>query len=237
MEYYSSLNYFSAAQSQSFGPGADPIHYADVGCNGLEQSLVSCDKDLTPTTCDHGDDVGVICEEACPTNAVTLVDGTSPWNGRVEVCLGGKWGTVCDHEWDHQDCQTICKQLAYPYLGAEAKYDAYFGQGDAHIAITQVHCGSDDVQLSDCLYSTGTDVTCSHADDASCICQDLCANGDVRLSDGNNPSEGRVEVCFNGEWGTVCDNNWSTDDGKVVCRQLGYETDGTFLHTSHILGL
>ena len=50
----------------------------------------------------------------------------------------------------------------------------------------------------------------------------LCNHGDVRLAGGSSSNVGRVEVCVNETWGTVCDDFWGVSDASVVCRQLGY---------------
>ena len=53
-----------------------------------------------------------------------------------------------------------------------------------------------------------------------------CTKGQLRLAGGNIASEGRVEICLNNLWGTVCDDSWGKSEATVVCQQLGYFIQG-----------
>jgi hypothetical protein len=56
----------------------------------------------------------------------------------------------------------------------------------------------------------------------------VCQDGQVRLMGGKtaNRADGRVEICFNDRWGTVCDDNFGVEEAAVVCRQQGFPAEG-----------
>ena len=54
-----------------------------------------------------------------------------------------------------------------------------------------------------------------------------CNDGDIMLVGGDSNAVGTVEVCYRNTWGLISDQNWDDDDAKVVCRQLGYNAEGT----------
>ena len=57
----------------------------------------------------------------------------------------------------------------------------------------------------------------------------------MRLAGGQSQNEGRVEVCFNGEWGIVAIDYWSSTRGaEVICRQLGYDVEGIYCKLNEV---
>ena len=58
-----------------------------------------------------------------------------------------------------------------------------------------------------------------------------CSLGELRLVGGQLATEGRIEVCVGGTWGTVCHDLWSYFDADVACGQLGFAKRELFLFT------
>lgn len=56
-----------------------------------------------------------------------------------------------------------------------------------------------------------------------------CSHGDVCLINGSTMFEGRVEFCYRGMWGSICDNFWDDRDAAVVCQQLHFQSSSMHL--------
>ncbi|XP_015774717.1 PREDICTED: deleted in malignant brain tumors 1 protein-like [Acropora digitifera] len=150
--------------------------------------------------------------------------------GRVEIFYNDTWGTVCDDAWDINDAHVVCRQLGFPRLASNAYTGARYGQGTGPIWMDDVACSGSESHLYDCRHRGWGSHDCTHSGDSSAVCRYGSSN--LRLANGGH-HYGRVEVYYNGEWGTVCDDSWDINDAHVVCRQLGFSSAAYRYHSAH----
>ncbi|XP_031433543.1 lysyl oxidase homolog 2A [Clupea harengus] len=164
--------------------------------------------------------------------------------GFVEVKDGGKWRQLCDAEWTGMNARVVCGMYGFPgekgfntgpyKLLSRRRKITYFG--------FSVNCTGNEENLSGCKMGRPVakkgNSTCPGGMPVvvSCVPGRAFAPSHspgfnkayraeqplVRLKGGANIGEGRVEVLKNGQWGTVCDDNWNLVAASVVCRELGY---------------
>ena len=102
--------------------------------------------------------------------AVRLVNGSTYYEGRVEVYYNGVWGTVCDNRWSTTDAQVVCKQLGFGSTGRSISQSS-FGQGSGPIWLVNVACTGSESTLASCGH-LGINITrnCDHQEDAGVRC-------------------------------------------------------------------
>ncbi|NWT69639.1 DMBT1 protein, partial [Prunella himalayana] len=155
--------------------------------------------------------------------------------GRVEISHSGGQGTVCDDGWELRDAQVVCRQLGCG-SAVSATSGASFGQGNGSIYLDDVNCTGSELSLLKCGHNGWGVHKCGHSEDAGVVCSGTtyftsCILGlfqkvvlvtpYVHLVNGRHRCEGRVEIFYRGQSGTVCDDFWDLADAQVVCRQLG----------------
>ena len=84
-----------------------------VDCNGTERSIFDCQRSslgvITDNACrDNGRAVSINCTRECYDGDTRIVGGPNFYEGRVEICRGNVWGTICDEGWDDADANITC---------------------------------------------------------------------------------------------------------------------------------
>ncbi|CAM5172526.1 unnamed protein product [Eretmochelys imbricata] len=106
-----------------------------------------------------------------PPGTVRLVHrGAGPGRGRLEILVGGQWGTVCDDFFDGRAATVVCRQLGYGQVRRVARR-AEFGQGAAlPILLDDVRCQGSERSLLECRSAPPGQHNCAHSEDVGVVC-------------------------------------------------------------------
>ena len=116
----------------------------------------------------------VTVDDARGTRTIRLVGSDNEREGRVEVYLDGKWGTVCDDGWTHQEAMVACHGLGY--MDAERSFvGGHFARPSRNVPIhyDDLSCTGDETALSQCPRNTDAHNCASdHSEDVGVRCTD-----------------------------------------------------------------
>ncbi|XP_066854961.1 scavenger receptor cysteine-rich type 1 protein M130-like [Anser cygnoides] len=176
-----------------FGQGKGRIWLHPIFCNSTEANLHDCFHfGWGKHFCSHEWDVGVTCtgkggwwywgcRARTPRTGLRLVPGTEalelrlaagrgPCEGRVEVKLRGRWGTVADDEWDMEDAEVVCQQMGCG-SAAGAYQGSQFGQRDDPISLAFINCDGNEKALWDCKIQGWGPYTSPTKYDSAVVCK------------------------------------------------------------------
>jgi hypothetical protein len=97
------------------------------------------------------------------------------------------------------------------------------------IILDDVRCRGSESSLIQCPNTGIANHNCVHYEDIVLDCRG-CIETKVRLFGGKTPYDGRVEICVNDHWVSLCAENWDDRHAAVVCRQLGHNTTSYAVH-------
>ncbi|XP_037912970.1 lysyl oxidase homolog 3B [Hermetia illucens] len=189
--------------------------------------------------------------------AIKLVGGRHDYEGNVEVLHNGKWGAICDDEWDKAEGEVICRQLGFPGF-KKVTHSAAFGLAKRKFWMDNLFCTGKEAEITDCHFDGWGQSDCESTEAAGVICKSPTPHHEpkpirvkvpkrkihhkqkmeLRLVGGRIHTEGRVEVRFggSGRWGTICADGWSLLEANVACRELGFGYANDAIQTDYFGG-
>ncbi|KAK3583696.1 hypothetical protein CHS0354_021446 [Potamilus streckersoni] len=163
---------------------------------------------------------------------VRLALGSDEYEGNVEIFYNGTWGYICDDSWGNQDARVICRMLGFNTSGALAYSFTHFTNG---ILLNNINCSGSEQSIDQCSHNGWIAQSCNIYDAVRVSCgssrttpSSSPSGIDVRLVGGSTEFEGIVEMFYNGSWRLICNYpyTWNISEARVVCRMLGFGSDG-----------
>ncbi|XP_059832037.1 scavenger receptor cysteine-rich type 1 protein M130-like [Hypanus sabinus] len=207
----------SVYTSSRYRETARPMLVIEGRCEGNETHLRNCKTSLLQRSPANVTVVGVRCSDHMQLRLFGSEDACA---GRLEVYYNGSWGTVCDDSWDLVNANVVCRQLSCGYALEKIKVPNC-GRSTGEIWLDEVRCSGNEPYLWKCPSALWGHHDCSHKEDVILECSE---HKEMRLVEGKHSCEGRVEVRYQGRWGTVCSEELDSKDANVICKQMNCGT-------------
>ncbi|XP_072903923.1 scavenger receptor cysteine-rich domain-containing protein DMBT1-like [Hemitrygon akajei] len=182
-----------------------PVWITEVQCVGNETEMQNCNTSVLKRSFSHITGVGVQCSDHVQ---VRLSGSADPCAGRLEIYYHGSWDLV--------DANVVCRQLGCGYA-LEEKNLVICGRSTGEIWLDEMRCLGNETKLWNCPSAPWGQHDCSHKEDVTVECSE---HKEMRLVNGNHSCEGRVEVRYNGRWGTICSDKLDKTAASVICKQM-----------------
>ncbi|VDI14713.1 deleted in malignant brain tumors 1 protein [Mytilus galloprovincialis] len=223
-----SLGYWStsatAYQQSWFGQSSNQLWFMRPACRTFDISFGMCDvyhEDYYGYHhCAQSNEAGVTCGSTNKDrNTVKLMNGPGPWKGDLMINMYyDGWGGICWKFWKTDANEVVCKTIGYRSLG-QSSTSFRTNKKNYPIYLSDLNCTGSESNIGMCrgyydVYNCSTDF----------VGIDCSGGIQVRLQNGTNPFEGRVEIFLGGEWKTLCDSSWNSYDSKAICSSLGVRT-------------
>ncbi|XP_072903127.1 scavenger receptor cysteine-rich type 1 protein M130-like [Hemitrygon akajei] len=203
----------STYNSSRYPENERPVWVTEVRCEGSESHLRSCRTTVLNRSSSDITDIGVLCSGHLQLRLSGSDDACA---GRLEFYYNGSWGTVCDDSWDLVDANVVCRQLGCGYA-LEEKYLDFCVRGTGEVWLDEVRCSGNESHLWKCPSAPWGQHDCSHKEDVIVTCSE---HKEMCLMNGDRRCEGRVEVLYNGTWGTICSESLNENTANLICKQM-----------------
>ncbi|XP_025101497.1 scavenger receptor cysteine-rich domain superfamily protein-like [Pomacea canaliculata] len=158
-----------------------------------------------------------------------VVNGTAD-AGRLEILYDGTWGTVCGSVFGQREALVACRMLGFNSTTAVAVGSAKYGAGSGPILFSDLRCVGNETSLAQCQHSGLYISYCEHWQDVGVMCN-ITQQMSARVV-GGTADAGRLELLYDGTWGTVCGKRFGNKAALVACRMLGFNRHDTNTYTT-----
>ncbi|XP_025100433.1 deleted in malignant brain tumors 1 protein-like isoform X2 [Pomacea canaliculata] len=152
-----------------------------------------------------------------------IVNGTAD-AGRLEILYDGTWNTVCGYKFGQTEALVACRMLGFNSTTAVAVGSVKYGAGSGSILFDDLQCVGNETSLAQCQHSGLYRHNCQQSRDVGVMCNNISAQQmSARVVNGTADA-GRLEILYDGTWGTVCGFVFGQREALVACRMLGFNS-------------